>query len=411
MNYNLLIVLLIKVLVLFGQKKDADFIKTVTTKSSLHEFSHSVHKLNSRIDISFDDINGTQEEYYYNIIHCKIDWTPSDLPISYYIDGFNNFQINNFENSYGTLANYTHYSFTIPNRDTTITKSGNYLFQILNNDDEIVCERKIIISEDIVNIGVKVSESRDLVAFNQKQAVSLVISTNNLKINYPDRELKPFIFQNGDLQLRTPFLKPTFTNNNTYTYRPTKETEFYAGNEFYHFDNNDILRNSRFVLRSYREDQFFHSILYPVKSRAKRVYTYNPDINGNFVVRNIRTTTPSIEAEYSKVHFSLLNEPQLEDQNIYVYGAFNNYKLTEENKLTADSTGKYLNTNIYLKQGFYNYDYVTKNKENIERNTISGSFFATENNYEVITYFIPLNSIYYQVVGYAVGNSKQQIEN
>lgn len=411
MNYFFLCVTFLASLNLSSQNQDYKYIKTVITKSNLHNFSHPVHKLNNTIVFSFDDINGTQEEYYYNIIHCEIDWSPSDLPVSYYIDGFNNFQINNFENSYGTLANYTHYSFSIPNNDTRITKSGNYKFQILNNDEEIVCERKIIITEDLISIGVKISESRDLNLLNQKQAVSLVINTSTLKVNYPSSEIKPFIFQNGDLNLRTPFLQPTFTDHNTYTYRPNKETEFFAGNEFYYFDNNDILRNSRFVMRSYRKDNYFHSFLYTTKSRINNLYKYNPDINGNFTIRNINATNANIEAEYSIIHFSLINEPHLKDKDIYVYGGFNNFNLTEENKLTLDPTNKYLTTEIYLKQGFYNFDFVTQENYKAQRNTISGSFYETENTYEALVYFKPINSLYYQIVGYGAGNSKQQIEN
>ncbi|MGY5351903.1 type IX secretion system plug protein [Wenyingzhuangia sp. IMCC45533] len=411
MNYFYLWIVFLTTFNCFPQSEDAEAIKTVIVKSSLHEFSHPVHKLGSSIHFSFDDINGTQEEYYYNIVHCQIDWSPSNLSNSYYIDGYANFQINDFENSYGTLANYTHYSFTIPNNDTRITRSGNYLIQIVNNNDEVVCERKIVITEDLVNIGVKISESRDLELFNQKQAVSLVIDTKNLNINYPNTEIKTYIFQNGDLNLKSEFLQPTFIDNNVYTYRPSKKTEFFAGNEFYYFDNNDILRNSRFILRSYREGDFFHSILYPAKSRIRDIYKFNPDINGSFVIRNLNASDSDIEAEYSIVHFSLLNEKHLQDKDIYIYGAFNNYQLTDENKLVEDASGKYLTTSIYLKQGFYNFDFVTKINDIPKRNSVSGSFFETENTYEALVYFTPINSIYYQVVGYGAGNSKQQLEN
>lgn len=92
-------------------------------------------------------------------------------------------------------------------------------------------------------------------------------------------------------------------------------------------------------------------------------------------------------------------------------GLLNNFQCTNQNKLTLDSTGKYLTARIFLKQGFYNYDFVIKNDDFIDKKTISGSFFETENNYESLVYFQPINSIYYQVIGYGLANSKQQIEN
>ncbi|NJB84075.1 type IX secretion system plug protein [Wenyingzhuangia aestuarii] len=410
MFYKITFLLLFISTSLFSQINDADFIKSVKTKNNKSDFTHTVHPLNSTLTFSFDDITGNQEEYYYLITHCEVDWTPSDLPISYYIDGFNNLQINNFENSFGTLQNYTHYSFNIPNDDTRITKSGNYLFQILDINETIVCERRITFYEEKTAVSIKISETRDLANFNKKQAISLVIYTNNINVNYPNQEIKTFIYQNGDRQLRTPFLKPTFTSNNTYTYRPTDETEFYAGNEFYYFDNNEILKNSRFVARTYREDNHYHSILFPNKSRANSIYTYNPDINGSFVFRTFNSENTDTESDYSKVHFSLVNNNEFSNEDIYVYGAFNNYQFTEENKLKLDPTETYLTTDLFLKQGFYNYDYVIKS-DGIDRHTISGSFYETENNYECLVYFQPINSIYYQVVGYGIANSKQQIEN
>jgi len=404
------LIFLVNVLV-FSQKNDEKFIRSVEIKSGVSKFSNTIHPLKNKISFNFDDINGNQDEYYYLITHCEIDWTPSNLPTSYYIDGFNNFQINHFENSFGTLQNYTHYQFNIPNDDTIITKSGNYLFQILDDDENIVCERRITLYENKAIVNLKISESRDLINLNKKQAVALTINAQNNAINYPRDEIKTFIFQNGDRQIRTRYLQPTFTDNKRYTYRPTKETEFYAGNEFYYFDNNEILANSRFIVRNYREDNLFHTILFPKKKRNNDIYIYNPDINGNFLFRVHNSQNTHTEAEYSIVHFALMNEPEFKDLEIYVYGAFNNYQFTEQNKLHIDTSGKYLTANILLKQGFYNYDFVTKKNNIINKGIISGSFFETENNYESLVYFQPINSIYYEVIGYGIGNSKQQIEN
>lgn len=411
MKKHLFLLLTIATLTLQAQATDALNIKTFEMVSNGSQFTRNIHKLGNTISFSFDDTEGTQEEYYYQIIHCKIDWTPSDIVSSYYINGFDNFQINNFENSFGTLQNYTHYQFNIPNENTSITKTGNYLIQILNEDEDIVCERRITLYNQQTSVALNISESRDLKNFNQKQAISLVLNTQNLAINFPNQEIKTFIFQNGDQQVRTPFLKPTFIQGNSYTYRPSENMEFYAGNEFYYFDNNEILRNAGFVAKSYRLDQEFHSVLFPKKSRINSVYTYNPDINGNFTIRNYASENTSTEAEYSIVHFALKNNPELNSQDIYVYGAFNNYQFTEENRLKVNSNKNLLTAAIFLKQGFYNYDFVSYDGEEINRKNISGSFYETENDYECLVYYQPLNYMYYEVVGYGLANSQQQREN
>jgi len=410
MKYKIITLLLLSTLTCWSQTKiKTNNIKTIIVKSNTSKYNSAVHYLNNTINFSFDDVSGNQEQYSYKIVHCNIDWTPSNFPETYYLDGFNSDFIENFENSFGTLANYTHYSFNIPNNQTKITKSGNYLFQILNNDNNLIAERKIIIVNPKINIQLKTSTSRDLASFNQKQALSLKIHLLNLTVNFPAQELKPFIYQNGDLNLSTPFLSPTFTDQKTITYRPTKETEFLGGNEFLYFDNHEILVNSKSVQQSYREDNVFHSILMPTQPRAERNYIYNPDINGQFLIRNETNTNTETESEYSWVHFTLKNNFKT-DKELYVYGAFNNFEFNKENKLKLNKNNNYYTTKIYLKQGFYNYDFVSLN-ENINKEIVSGSFFETENNYSAIVYHQHLYDMFYEVIGFANANSKQQTEN
>lgn len=409
MNLKTLYLVFFGAISLFSQQKDHRNIRTFSVKSKTNKYPSQTHYLKDKITISFDDLDGDQKDYYYNIKHCNINWTSSDLMESQFLNGFNNIFIDEFENSFATLANYTHYSFTLPNEQTQITRSGNYIIEILDEDEHIVFKQKIILISPKINVEIKTSTSRNLVEFNKKQAVSLTISTQNLKVNFPKEEIKTFIFQNNDINLCSNYLEPTFTNQNTIIYRPSNETEFFAGNEFLWFDNHNILVNTNTIYKNYRVDNEFQTILIPNKARKNKIYVYNPDINGQFVIRNSNNSNIETESEYSWVHFSLKEEIKT-DKEIYVYGAFNNFAFTEENKLKANPENNLLSTKIYLKQGFYNYDFVTLDG-NIEKHTISGSFFETENNYKAIVYFKPMGSMFYEVVGLGSANSKQQVEN
>jgi hypothetical protein len=63
---------------------------------------------------------------------------------------------------------------------------------------------------------------------------------------------------------------------------------------------------------------------------------------------------------------------------------------------------------IKLKQGFYNYKYVTVNDKNeLEEGTISGDFYETENNFKVIVYYRDLGARYDRIVGLGEGSSTQ----
>ena len=62
------------------------------------------------IFLEFDDILANEQDYYYKIIHCDYDWTPSALLKSQYLNGIDNQRIIDYENSYTTLQPYSNYN-------------------------------------------------------------------------------------------------------------------------------------------------------------------------------------------------------------------------------------------------------------------------------------------------------------
>jgi hypothetical protein len=68
-------------------------------------------------------------------------------------------------------------------------------------------------------------------------------------------------------------------------------------------------------------------------------------------------------------------------------------------------TGSYRKA-ILLKQGFYNYRYVSKSSDGDIRNfQISGSHYQTENQYTVIVYYRKFGARYTRVIGLGQGSS------
>ena len=135
-------------------------------------------------------------------------------------------------------------------------------------------------------------------------------------------------------------------------------------------------------------------------------YTYNQDINGNFEIRTLNGTQNSkTEADYSWVHFSLASEKIFDKESIYIYGKFNNYKLTEENKMYYNPSMELYEGVLLLKQGFYNYKYVSKTKDSLNKNNISGSHAITENDYLVLVYYRDIGGKFDELIGFGKTNS------
>ena len=396
-------------LISFSQVEEVnppDYIKTINFKGNTPETQLPILRLGEYVVLEFDALNGDEEDYYYKLEYFNYDWTPSVLMKSEYLNGFDNQRIRNYENSYNTYQIYSHYKLTIPNQFTKgLLVSGNYLLSIYNNDDELVFSRKFMIYENEVNVGVNIKRARDLQYIEEKQRVEIVIASNSIQLNNSSQTIKTVIVQNNNLKTVISSIKPQYTVGNQLIYKYDNETSFWGGNEYFYFENKDI-RAANTGIQYIDLQDLYHNYLYTNIQRANNPYTYNPDINGNYVILNIDADDPSIEADYVWVHFSLLANEALQGKNIHVYGNFNNYTTDESTKMTYNPDNNVYQNTMLLKQGFYNYKFVVVNNDkSINEGFVSGNFYQTENNYKVLVYYRDLGARYDKIIGFGEGSS------
>ncbi|WP_130287603.1 DUF5103 domain-containing protein [Aquimarina brevivitae] len=383
-----------------------DYIKTIQFVGDSEFSGTPIIALGKPLTLTFDDIHGNEKDYYYKISHYNFDWTPSMLYKNEFLDGFDDVRIYQYENSFNTLQMYSHYTLTIPNQDSRALKvSGNYMITVYDSYNEAVFSRKFIVYENITTTRAVVKRSRDLNFINTKQSVQFEVSSPNLILRDPERTVETMIIQNNDINTAITGLKPQYTITNTLIYKYDQESSFYGGNEFLFFDNKEI-RSATAGIQSVDLQEIYHHYLLTDIVRANRRYTYNPDINGNFVVRNLRADNSNVEADYVWMHFALECYENIGDGTIHIYGNFNNYTLDDSTKLTYDKkSGKYFLTRLF-KQGFYNYRYVLQRPDgSIDQGFISGNFDETENEYTIITYYRAPATRYDRVIGIGIANS------
>lgn len=395
-----------------------EYIKTIRFVGAQQEFSGTpIVPLGATLTLTFDDIIGDEANYYYKIKHFNFDWTPSDLSKNEFLNGFDNLRIMNYQNSFGTLQNYTHYELQIPNKNTAGLKvSGNYLLKILNEDDEIVFSRKFIIYESLVNVGVEIKRTRDLNSIDTKQVVQFSVGSDQAVGNSefifrnPKRTVQTLVIQNNDLHTAISNLTPQYTIGNKLIYRYDQEASFWGGNEYTSFDSKD-LRTSNLNTKRIELIDLYNHYLYPDGVRADKPYTYNPDINGHFKVTSTEGKEDAIEADYINMHFSLYCDKDLQGGSLYLYGNFNNFALNNSTKLTYNSKTEAYEVSKLFKQGYYNYKYILLNENgSVNSGFISGNFDETENQYAVLVYYRELGARYDRIVGIGSANS-QNITN
>ncbi len=363
-------------------------------------------KLGTSFQLSFDDLDAQQTQYRYKIEHYDYNWESSNLNSTEFLNGFNDDLIRDFENSFNTLKDYTHYSVRIPNENMSIKISGNYIISVLDEDDVVVFSKPFIVYNPLVDVGVSTHRNRDISTINTKHNVQFIINYPNLPINNPSNEIKVAVYQNNDWNTVKKNIKPLFVRGTQLLYKYNSNVNFWAGNEFLFFDTKQIRNATNNVYRTELKD-IFNTYLYSDEMRLNRPYTLNPDINGNFLLRTVDNDDVQLEGDYSLIHFNLLATQKLEAQAIYVYGNFNDWQLSDENKMTYNTKTKSYQTQLLLKQGFYNYKFVSVGKDGVvHHHTIDGSHYQTENNYTVIAYYRPFGSRYDQVIGIGNGNSE-----
>jgi hypothetical protein len=366
-----------------------------------------IFQLGDSFELQFDDLYGNEANYYYTLTHCDYDWKPSQLFKNEYINGFDDQRIQDYSNSLTTLQIYSHYKIAFPNRFTQIRVSGNYMIKILNEDKEVVFSKKFIIYENIVSIPVQVKRPRTIEVIDKKHNIEFSIKSSKITFQSPLANVKVLLMQNGKFDNAITGIKPQYTIGNDLIYRYDKETQFWAGNEFLFFDNKDIRAANNSVAFIDSKGGIYNSHLYTSKARANDPYTFFPDINGNFIIRNISAQRNEIESDYAWVFFTLSAPSYFGKKNIYVNGMFNNFSINDENKMEYNAEKGVYEKAIMIKQGITNYRYVLSDeKGNLdEENAIDGNFYQTEDNYFVIVYYRENNQRYDRVIGKGTASS------
>ena len=386
-----------------GTILQAQQIKTIQLRPLQEKVFTAIVPLGSVLELSFDDLDADSKNYQYKIEHMTNDWEKSRMLTSQYIDGFDQNAILEVTNSFNTLQSYTHYSVQIPNINSVITKSGNYLLSVLDEDDEVVFSRKFVLYENNAVVGVSVDRSRNTKTVNTQQTIQFSVSHPNLQINNPGQEINVVLLKNENWNEKITNLRPTFFKTNQLLYTYTNRTNFWGDNEYLNFDTK-IIRNRSLGIQSIEKKDVFHHYLYPTTYNEFKQYTYFPDINGQFLIRTLEGDDANTEADYAMMHFSLEVEEPFKEKEVYVFGAFNNFETTDKNRMYFDVDSNTYKANFLLKQGFYNYSFATIGADNeLNLREVNGTFYQTENQYTVLVYYKAFGDVYERVIGVGTG--------
>lgn len=358
----------------------------------------AVARLNqNNLILQFDDLSTDLDSYYARIIHCTYDWKESDLQSLDYLKDYNEFPINTYEFSVDTHIPYVHYSFQLPQ----VKLPGNYVLVVYrsSNKDDIVLSRRFIIYDSRISFTKdgKLIGPGSMADLNQQ--INFTINYKGIDILNPLSDVHVVIRQNQRWDNLASDVRPSFVReiDRELEYRFFDDAKmFKGGNEFRFFDLRSLNYPGRNVAGVNKSVKPYEVYIGKDKSRSSEAYAQYQDMNGNFIIDNYDYRNMAF-ANYAQVHFAL-QSPRLQG-DVFVTGAFNYWNLDEQNKMTYDSAQGIYASRILLKQGWYDYQYIVKSPK-VSPQYFEGSYFQTENFYEVFVYYKPFQPQADLLIGY-----------
>ncbi|HMW67589.1 MAG TPA: DUF5103 domain-containing protein [Chitinophagaceae bacterium] len=371
---------------------------------------------NDQIELHFDDLDGDIKNYYYTFQLCNADWNPANIQAFDYIKGFQSNRISNYRISSIIPTRYTHYQAVLPERSMVPTRSGNYLLKVYLNSDtsKLAFTKRFLVVNNRMAVSAQVMQPYNGHLGRTHQRVQVNVNTANAQINsISPQDIKVAIVQNYIWQEASIIDRPTIFRGNYYEYSDESSTTFAAGKEWRWVN----LRSFR--LRSDRVQQIVDTsktrtdiYVKPDAERYNQVYIYMPDINGLYTLQNDDGTNPYWQSDYAWVHFSFIppGNRAFEGRSIYLFGELTNYDLNVDSKMLFNEEKGVYEKSIFLKQGYYNYSYVTltdKKEAGVSpsfENT-EGNYWGADNAYMIMVYYRPFGARADELLGFTRVNS------
>ncbi len=364
------------------------------------------------LELHFDDLGNRVKNYYYTFQLCNADWSPVILHPFEYIKGFQNVRITNYRNSSLSSIRYIHYQAQVPDRNCYPSKSGNYLLKIfLDNDtSQLVFTRRMVVADSKTAVVAQVQQPFNSSVFNTSQKLNIVVQTDNrIQVMSPN-DIKVVILQNHNWRTSSVIDRPTIFRGNYYEYSDESMTALPAGKEFRWIDLRSLrLLSDRMLNMDTRRDttQVF---IKPDPNRNGQVYVYYRDLNGNYTIETMENINPFWQGDYAQVHFSFFppNNRAVEGRELFLFGELTHYNTDTSSRMIFNKERGAYEKTLLLKQGYYNYAYVTQPAGKLSYPDFSfaeGNYYGTENSYTILVYYRPFGARADEIIGFTQVNS------
>ena len=356
-----------------------------------------------RIVISFDELSDSHRYLRYSLEHCDASWQPEGLVDSEFLDSFNEGTVDDYLYSQATVVHYVHYTITLPNEQVRITQPGNYLVRVYDESDpdHTLVQARFGVCDFTAPIGVTVSSRTDIGTNDHYQQLGVTVDTRNIGIDDPFNDLHVVITQNGRPDNEVTLTTPQRVNGPRVIYEHLRPLIFNAGNEYRRFETSSVHYPGLGIQNITHDTPVYNALLYTDTPRTTQSYLYDSTQQGRYLVRSTDTSDSDTEADYVLTHFTL-QMPPLAGADIFIEGDLTDRRFDPASHMVYNhATGCY-EQSILLKQGAYNYQYLTVPNGSDGRGytaPVEGDKYQTVNEYTVKVYHRPRGTRFDRLVG------------
>jgi len=268
------------------------------------------------------------------------------------------------------------------------------------------------------NVSAQVLQPFNTNYFQTHQRVQVNVSTVPGQVNtFSPQDLKVVVLQNNIWNNASLLDRPTVFRGNYYEYSDEENTTFQSGKEWRWIDLRSLRLMSDRMTKIVDNDTTNRVDVYvkPDGERRQQLYIYYRDFNGIYTVENRDNSNALWQSDYAWVHFTYVppGNRAYEGKSVYLFGELTNYLQDDNSKMIFNEEKGVYERALYLKQGYYNYSYVTltdKKQPGVQalyENT-EGNYWGTENSYMVLVYFRNFGARADELIGFTKINSAFQ---
>ena len=337
-----------------------------------------------KLVLAFDELSNLSGQFRITFSHYDQNWNESNIPQDWYLSGINELILGGGKKNKLSQPDYFRYQTEFPNSQVGFKISGNYMLHVSDFNSGIrLFSLPFFITENVGEI-----ESWVETVYNAGQRYNAVDRPFSEFIypdfiEFPQFDLSFYFVQNrfwGDAKQSQNF---DFSENDRSQFHLSQDRGFPANFDFVSLNLQELSVNSRNILDWQPEKTP------PVIVLREDVLNFSSDPvpAWNSIFGNPKS---SDDARYASVRFRFEDGGQFSaNQGVYLVGDFNQWLLSESNRLEYNENSGYWETSSLIKQGTYSYKYAVKSsgEYGIDDLILSDTITRQNQEYTSFVYF------------------------